>query len=139
MGFINMKELRELTEVVRLYVLAARIETRKEEVPTVKDNKVEFGSKIVRKSKKKKQKNVFGGEGMRASLYAGRYKTTPAELARWQQAAWQAMRQASEQAGEEVKYCCGMIRRASDACPGSCNSNKVYMEVNDYERTRGGT
>lgn len=130
------EKIREHTETVRLYVRAMRIETRRaaetDDTSIPEPNKLQLGDEVSRK-RKKKEKNVFGDERLRASLAVGGERFTASELGQLRANAMAAMQAASEHLGESVKYCCGMVRPVRDKCPGECAENKIYQEVNNWE------
>lgn len=123
----------ELTNVVREYILSLRIYSRKHEnVQKPREDSVKFGQKI-----SKKRKKAMGGveidEELRASLHAGARTVSKSELAKRKQQAKQAMEQAKAIAGEDVRYCCGNIRRVSSIDYECwCVENEFYTEVNEY-------
>ncbi len=123
----------ELSEIVREYILALHIHTTQNvvEKQAPEEPALEFGqAKLRKKRKKKKRKNVFGGESLRRSLYASGRHVSDSELASCKQAASNAMQQARKRANEDVKYCCGMIRLASDKYKCTCKKNQFYVTVN---------
>lgn len=135
-----------LSEIVRQYVSALMVTS--EELPFdyySDDGPLRFGEadakeehKKARRRKSKKKKAGFKADKDLLDSILIDTRPHASQLALLAELASEAMRMASEQAGEDVIYCCGTIRiKHGYRCPGNCQQRPSIKRFNEENRQAG--